>query len=280
MGLLINGQVGWRAATVVGASAGVDTDAQAFITAASITDSTQQSAIDTLVKSMKSANIWTKMKALYPFVGGTASQHQFNLKDPRDVDAAYRLVFNGGWTHSSTGVLPNGTTGYADTKLNTSLRLTPNNLSIGFCTNTNRATGVNRNVYGNADNGSFIPMTQFYLRTPSDQLISDLGNYNYGRVSGTNTTTSGMYINTRTASNSMKVFKNGSLFGSNTQNNPTNTLPNCNLPIGAFNLNGAMSGYESINYQFFYVSDGLIDAEATAFYNAVQTYQTTLGRAV
>ena len=174
----------------------------------------------------------------------------------------------------------NGVSAYSDTKLNTKNILTPNNLSIGFYTNTNRAAAASRNSYGNADNGGYTPITQFYLRTSSDQLVSDLGDYNYGRVSGANTTTSGMYINTRTASNSMKVFKNGSLFGSSTQNNPTNTLPNCNLPIGAFSLSGAMSGYESINYQFFYVSDGLTDAEALAFYTAVQKYQTTLGRQV
>jgi hypothetical protein len=84
----IYGRVGWRTAAV--APSIPDVDALAFIAAASITDSTQQSAIDTLVKSLKSANIWTKMKALYPFVGGTATTHKFNLKDPRDLDAAYR----------------------------------------------------------------------------------------------------------------------------------------------------------------------------------------------
>ena len=56
------------------------------------------------------------MKALYPFVGGTATSHKFNLKDPRDLDAAFRLQFNGGWTHNSNGVTPNGTNGYADNK--------------------------------------------------------------------------------------------------------------------------------------------------------------------
>ena len=52
---------------------GVDPDAQAFITAAGITNPTQQAAINTLVVDLKGYNVWTKMKALYPFVGGTAS---------------------------------------------------------------------------------------------------------------------------------------------------------------------------------------------------------------
>jgi len=49
-------KIGWRAYV----SSGVDTDAQAFITAASITDSTQQSAINTLVTQLKTYGIWTK----------------------------------------------------------------------------------------------------------------------------------------------------------------------------------------------------------------------------
>jgi hypothetical protein len=46
----------------------VDADALAFITAAGITDATQQSAINQLVITLKGLSIWTKMKAIYPFV--------------------------------------------------------------------------------------------------------------------------------------------------------------------------------------------------------------------
>ena len=92
-----------------------DPDAQAFINAAGITGTTQQSAINTLVVSLKANNIWTKFDAIYPMVGGTATTHKFNLKNPADTNAAYRLSFVGGWTHSSTGALPNGTNAYADT---------------------------------------------------------------------------------------------------------------------------------------------------------------------
>jgi hypothetical protein len=92
-----------------------DSDAQAFLTAAGITSYTQANAVNTLVVDLKSAGVWTKMKALYPFVGGTATSHKWNLKDPRDLDVAYRLTFNGGMSHDSRGIVPNGTTGYANT---------------------------------------------------------------------------------------------------------------------------------------------------------------------
>lgn len=266
---------------IVASYVGIDADALAFITAANITDTTQQNAIKTLVSDLKSYGIWSKMKAIYPFVGGTASQHRFNLKDPRDLDVAFRLVFNGGWTHSSTGALPNSSNGYVNTFLNTSIVLTPNNLSIGLYTNTNRPIGTqSRIAYGNSDNlTTYTPITQLYLRATSDALISDLGNFNFGRVNVTNTTTAGFYVNTRTANNSMKVFKNNTLIGSSTITNPTNTLPNSYLYFAAFNNAGAYAdGYESVNYQFSYVSDGLSDTEATALYNAVNAYQVALSR--
>ena len=261
-----------------------DADARSFVSAAGITNSVQMRAIDTLVTSLKSAGIWTKMKAIYPFVGGTANSHKFNLKDPRDLDAAYRLVFSGGWTHNSTGALPNGSNATADTRLNTKNVLTPNNLSIGLYTNTNRVadTSPSRIAYGNSDNTTtYTPLTQFYLRTSTNQLLSDLGDYNYGRVAGANTSTAGFYVNTRISSTSNKTFKSGVLFGSSTTNNTTNTLPNSNLFIASFNDGGFVRvSFETINYQFFHISDGLTDAEAANFYNAVQTYQIALGRAV
>ena len=94
---------------------GFDPDAQAFITAAAITDSTQQNAINTLVIALKGYSIWTKMKAIYPIVGGVASSHKYNLKDPRDLDAAFRLTFTVGWTHSANGMTPS--VAYANTFL-------------------------------------------------------------------------------------------------------------------------------------------------------------------
>jgi len=108
----------------------IDADATAFNTAAGITDPTQKNAINTLVIALKAANLWTSLTAIWPYVGGTASTHKWNLKDPRDLDAAYRLVFAGGITHDSNGVTFNGSTGYADTKLNALTVFSTNYMSM------------------------------------------------------------------------------------------------------------------------------------------------------
>ena len=120
-----------------------DPDAQLFITNAAITDPTQQNAINGLVTSLKGYGVWTKMKALYPFVGGTASQHKFNLKNPLDTNAAYRLTFSGGWTHNSNGISGNAINTTSSTFLVANSVLTAANGSLSvYCRNT-----INENGY-------------------------------------------------------------------------------------------------------------------------------------
>ena len=72
----------------------LDADAAAFLAAAGITDATITSAINTLVIDMKDDGLWSKMDAIYPFVGGTATTHKFNLKNQQIVmrHIEYHLV--------------------------------------------------------------------------------------------------------------------------------------------------------------------------------------------
>jgi len=121
-----------------GGGGGNDADAQAFITATGISG-TNATATNQLVLDLKSASLWTKMKAVYPFVGNTASSQKFNLKDARDLDAAYRLTFTGGVTFSSNGMLGNGINGYANTFLNPSVIFTGGTSSIGIYSRTSAA---------------------------------------------------------------------------------------------------------------------------------------------
>lgn len=259
----------------------IDADAQAFITAASITDNTQKSAVDTLVKSLKSANIWSKMKAIYPFVGGTASQHRFNLKDPRDLDAAYRLVFAGGWTHSSTGALPNGTTGYANTKfiMSSVYPSTVTNLHISYYSRTNSSVYEMMGVQDDAV-GQF---TQIYVYSNSTSDTYSVLNNDATRIVTSTTTSKGFYLASRESLSLLKGYKNGSYVGqeTTTQGGFKSQIP---MYIGAFNYRNMQSApyvwYSDKETAFASLGDGLTEAEAAAFYNAVQAYQTTLNRQV
>lgn len=248
-----------------------DADALAFFTAASITDTTQKSAVNQLVLDLKSYNIWTKCLALYPIVGGGAGSHAVNLKTP----GTYNLTFATGMTHSSTGMVSNGTTGYANTQFNPSTQSTLNNTHLSFYSRTNVE---NSSIDAGNSNGSG---TQWLLATRFTGVgaISDQYNSTTGRITNANTNSQGFYIQSRTASNVHKLFKNNSQLGT-TNTGASGSLLNLNLTLLCSNQNGTPISYSTRECAFASIGDGLTDAEAANFYTAVQTMQTTLSRQV
>ena len=177
---------------------GFDPDAQAFITAAGLTNPTQQNAINTLVVSMKGFGIWTKMKAIYPFIGGTATTHKFNLKNPADTNAAFRLVFNGGVTHTSNGIQGNKINGYADTFLvPDTVFSVANNVHISIYSRTNTTTLGEIDMGGY--NGSQVGgVGALYLASGwSNQTRAALQNQSTEIVFGASNNAAAFYIATR-----------------------------------------------------------------------------------
>jgi hypothetical protein len=248
---------------------GVDPDAQAFITAAAITNPTQQAAINTLVVDLKGYNIWTKMKALYPFVGGNAAAHKFNLKDPRDLDVAFRLVFSGGWTHSANGAKPNGTNAYADTKLNFNTTMLLNDAALSFYSREDIFTAVLMGC-GWDDITSMI----------SPNFASGVGEYSTinGGGNGTGVSNkSGLFTISRLTSTNVIGYRNGVQYFNRSVTSISK--PNYNVYIGARNYLGA-SQYTQNQCALSAIHDGLTATEAANLYTAVQAFNTTLNRQV
>jgi hypothetical protein len=258
----------------ISGGASTDPDAQAFITAAGITNATQQSAVNQLVLDLKSANIWTKIKAAYPMVGGTATTCKWNLKNPVDSNAAYRLVFSGGGTFSANGYQPGGVNGYANTFFNTSTQSTLNNTHASYYSRTN---SENLGIELGNSNGSGGQLL-LALRFTSVGCISDQYNSTTGRITIANANSEGLYITSRTTSAIHKLFKNSAQVGA-TNTGSSGSLQNLNLYLGAINQGTAVS-FSNRQCAFASIGDGLTDAEALALYNAVQTFNTTLGRQV
>jgi hypothetical protein len=270
--------VGWRSPIVTQVVNAVDADAQAFITAAGITNLTQAAAVNTLVNDLKTYGLWTKMKALYPMVGGTATSHKFNLKDPRDLDAAYRLVFNGGWTHDSTGATPNGINAYADTNLLPINALGLNSTHISYYSRT-QTTDDNKTEIGCSSNYDEKPIIQMYIRR-SDSVYSDQYDYVNNRIIASNTTTTGLFLATRTSTVSHKVYRNSTLLGTDTNLSIQNELPSTYMTIAAYRSYVGIYRFSSKEAAFVSIGDGLSDTDVSNLYTAVQKYQTSLGRQV
>ena len=247
-----------------------DPDAQAFITATGITG-INASAIDTLVIALKSANIWTKMKAIYPMIGGTATTHKFNLKDSRDLDAAFRLFFSGGGTHSANGYQPGGVNGYANTFLTPSTTLSLNSTHLSYYSRTD--VNLTQVEIGNQSVSAYLIIE---IRTANNSYYI-VNTNSYGAAADTNS--AAFYIANRTASNINNGFRN-SIKTYNTAATST-SLPTNTIYIGAMQTNANVPQYYTTKEcAFASIGDGLSDVEALSFYNAVQTFNTTLGRQV
>lgn len=258
------------ATDIVGTPA-LDPDAQAFITAAAITNPTQQSAINQLVLDLKGYSIWSKFDAIYPFVGGTAAQHKWNLKDPRDLDAAFRLVFSGGWTHSSNGATPNGTNGYADTKLIPNNTITNSSGHLSVYSRTNLSGGVDM---GSVSTTGGTIEDSIFSRWTDNKFYANYGTQSYPNVN--NTDSRGLFITNRNSATNTTGFKNGSKVIDTAQ---TSLGVSLNImPIGAYNNNGTFQYYSNRQYAFASIGDGLTDTEAANFYTAVQAFQVALSR--
>jgi hypothetical protein len=253
-----------------------DADAQAYITAATITDTTQKNAVNQFTVDIKAASVWTKMKAIYPFLGGTATTHKWNLKDPQDTNAAFRLVFTGGWTHSSTGALPNGTNGYADTFLNANTALQQFSHHHAFYHNTDNS-GTGLRSMGGAQSVSSSNFRTTIESSGVTLTYRDLGLTNT-ETPVTASSLKGFRASSRTANNNMFIVKADGTSTTSTTSTATNALPALNCYLAAHNASGAGANYAIMSIAFHSLGDGLSAAEGLSLRNAVVTYNTTLGR--
>ena len=242
--------------------------ADAFIKAAGITDSTQQYAIKTLVNDLNGYGLWSKMKAIYPMVGGNATAHSYNLKDT----TKFQITWNGGITHSSTGVLFNGTTGYGNTNFNPTSEL---NISSNFMSQYIRTN----NSDTASSMGCFTGVGQAYVLNIDGTNVTSRNTS--AVISGSTTTRAGLSATVRTSPSINGLFKNSTkIFTGNTESGTS--YPSYNIFIGQFNFLGSpYAGYYSANqYAFATIGDGLSDTEAANLYTSIQKFQTTLNRFV
>lgn len=250
-------------------SAGYTARTTAFATATGITDVTILGALNTFDLGLISNSLDSKMKAVYPFVGGSATTHKYNFMNSVDSNGAFRLLFSGGITHSSNGVLLGGVNGFAETYIQPSAILSLNSTHISIYSRTNNSSAVFDVSTSNASNYS-PDMAVNYGGTTYFQVNQAFSYSTYSDGSS-----SGMRIINRNSSTEEKLFKNNSLVATVTKS--TSGLSVGNIQLGRFH-DGTI--YSNRQYAFMTVGDGLTDGEASIFYNLVQAFQTTLARQI
>ena len=252
-----------------------DLDAQNFLCAAAITDSTQAGAVQNLTAGLKYYGLWARMQAIYPLVGGTSTTHKFNLKSPYDADSSWRLVFQGGITQDSNGITPNGTNGYANTNYVPNTSGSQNDQHVSIYSRTNVAE--NSKDFGTQSAANNVLMLG--IRTAAPDFFCSSGVNSSGDLAlGLFAASTGLFCLSRIASGSYKIYRNGT--SAKTVNNASAGRSINNLLFGANNNSGVIGEYSTRNYAFASVGLGLDDTQSANLYTVVQAYQTALSRQV
>jgi hypothetical protein len=264
---LYAGQLPTQLGLIGSSDFGFDIDAQAFfdrVTAAGGSlSATEKFAIDTLVRQMKADGTWTPMKAIYPMVGASAAACAQNLKS-----SSFTGTFSSGWTFASTGITGNGTSAFFDTTLIPLTSLTQNSTSGSYYIGDNYISNQDIILTGGG--------------------VSFLGSYNTGTMevavndgfagAVTPTIKKGLFTFSRIISTQSKLYANNLQTFTNTR---ASAAPNIySVKIACLNQAGVNSRFSTNSIRFAHLGDGLTDTQASNFYTAVQTFQTTLSRQV
>ena len=241
-----------------------DPDAKKFIDSSGIQSETLMKSINTFVVQLKAASLWGKFMAIYPMAGGTWQTTKWNLKDPRNTDAAYRLTLHGGSLCNASGVLFEGNEDYADTHLYDSI-LTYNDNSISYYSETqNKVDGYDMGCIDNA-----APYNELAIYNSID-ASNWFGYYAWGFVPAK---TTGLFLFSSTAVN-VKRYEDG-VVTSEKNSNPVYGFSNKPILIGT--VEASISGGHR-ECSLATIGKGLSDQEALSFYKIAQSFENSLAR--
>lgn len=248
-------------------TAALDTNAQAYLTAASISDATITAAINNLAIALKTNALWDKFDAIYPFAGGTSTAHAQDLKNN------YPITWTGTITHNANGITGDGSTGWGNTgvNLNTIGSRRDNCHLYVYCRTTSPNTG---HLCGATDASSFrlglyptgatnIGVTGLNFNSIGSQAASAASDFRkhfaVQRISGT---TQELYVNGIRLSNALS------------------STGTCTQPIAilARKTTTTADTFSNANLAFATFGQQLTETEWTTFRTIVDNFQTALGR--
>ena len=218
------------------------------------------------VTGCKSDGYWGKIGAIHPFVGDAPTQQKYNLKNPADTDAAFRLSFFGSLTHSATGVLGNGANGYIDTHWNFATEATIG--AAGFVT-YNR-TILTSTTYGVLQGGN-LALHNF---AGTCQIGTSAIGYSNATFPSTRT-----WLSYRNAANFNQTYRDSVSVGTSAAT--ITSLANLNFFYLALN-NGGFARNFNINEICFgaFINGAFTSGEALAFTARIDALQLALGNNV
>ena len=264
-----------------------DSNAAEFIFAAGISGSTAN-AVNQLVLDLKSYDLWNKMYAIYPLVGGTYNSCKYNLKD---IDT-YTLLETGSTgtiTYSNSGVTFPGDNNTTSKVLDTQFKDTGSNwsydsASMGYYVNSYASSSLglgSANIIGcrNSPNPNNIMGNDpsFVVNRGTDRFYASFmpGN-TYAPASNDNMSMTGFKYVSATAASGVSRLYSSQYPGEVVANSSgiENLHTNINVFLGGVSNQRSFQG----RLCFGFIGQGLNNTQATNLNTAVYTFQSTLGR--
>lgn len=254
--------------TVTTTNYAYETDAQSAIATVGITEEFQKEAVHTIISKLKTDGIWTKLKILNLRVGNTASQQKWNYKDLRDLDVAFRYVYNGSWRHDNKGARTLATS-YANTFLNLSAQGMNGNFALGnYVTERHLNFGDKHSIGAWSTTNNWVSFDH-----QNDIRVRAYGNP-YTSLPFVKTYQAG-FIAMSINGTVLKAFHEDRMVTGVTAGT---SVPTVNLWEGCLNYNNTAYGATRATYGTSFVSLGLTDTEMTNLKNAVTQFETDMFR--
>jgi len=255
-----------------------DIDAQVFLNAASIVDPVQQAAINDLVLQFKTANLWNKMIAIYPLVGGTDVSHSFNLRNPD----AFQIQWSAPATHNANGYSLTSINQFGSTGI-TPQMFDPTTLS------SHMSVYCRTDILGSSSMGivsNTTPIARFDIQPRFSGTPNRYVTYAHAAQPVINpppstATSIGFFTVSRLGANDSRQYFNEVLLAPPSVNPPVKIMTQP-IYLGAACTDTGSPGFYggNRNYAFFTIGEGLDDTDVSNLYSAIQNFQTTLGRQV
>ncbi len=223
--------------------------------------STEKTAAGQLIRDLKANGTWGNYYAIYPLLGSSEAAAKVNLKDT----ANYNLTFYNSPTINGSGVDWNGTSQYANTFFTTDLFSTDSACISYYSFENVSQAGI---PMGGADVD-----IELYLGTHYSFNLTSASDY----ASNTPASMIGWFVNSRTATGSFTIYKDGA--STNTKTATSASGAGYYIYLGARAGGAQVPGfYSTLGCGFATISKGMSSTQISNDYTALQTFLTTLGR--
>jgi len=227
----------------------------------------QMCALERLVRLLKYYNLYNKLYAIYPFVGGNSGWHSLNL-----INKCWgQISWVGVITHDSGGITGNGTNGWGDTGL------LPGAVSSVFIYSRTNISG-NYADLSSLDSGN--RESSIFAKNGASAYFDNPSNTGAGQFRPTIADSLGLIGWSRESNTLCTGYKNGNNIGANTNDVSALSFSTISFGILAQKNSGGASFFSPRNIAFCCLGKSLAAAEVYNLYAAIQSYQQALGRDV